>query len=107
MDELISSSNAASGALDHYALFGEEGQRRAQEFLAAQHAQLERLEAELVGHVESLAVTLGGSPGASSGAVVSDEALEAENLLPDEKQSVATQRSQLALPGDAKQWWWD
>jgi hypothetical protein len=36
-----------------------------------------------------------------------DEALEAENLLPDEKQSVATQRSQLALPGDAKQWWWD
>lgn len=36
-----------------------------------------------------------------------DEALEAENLLPDERQAVAAQRSQLSSPVDAARWWWD
>jgi hypothetical protein len=36
-----------------------------------------------------------------------DDALEAENLLADENQAVATQRSQLALPADGERWWWD
>ena len=36
-----------------------------------------------------------------------DEALEAENLLPDDKQAVAAQRGQLSSPADAGRWWWD
>jgi hypothetical protein len=36
-----------------------------------------------------------------------DEALEAENLLPDEKQVVATQRRQLTIPDKRERWWWD
>ena len=36
-----------------------------------------------------------------------DEALEAENLLPDEKQAVASLRSRISLPVEADRWWWD
>jgi hypothetical protein len=36
-----------------------------------------------------------------------DDALEAENLLADDKQAVATQRGQLKLPVRDDQWWWD
>lgn len=36
-----------------------------------------------------------------------DEALEASNLLPDEKSAVATQRSQLVRPAEVERWWWD
>ena len=36
-----------------------------------------------------------------------DEALDSENLLPDDKQAVAAQRGQLSSPADVGRWWWD
>lgn len=36
-----------------------------------------------------------------------DEALEAANLLPDEKAAVAGLRTQLVRPAAAEAWWWD
>jgi hypothetical protein len=36
-----------------------------------------------------------------------DEALEAENLLPDENSAVRMQREQLVRPEAADRWWWD
>jgi chromosome segregation ATPase len=78
MDEVTSSSNAASAALDLYALAGEEGQRRASDFLAAQRAQLERLEAELSGHLDTLCADTASSATPIIATLVTDDALDAQ-----------------------------
>jgi hypothetical protein len=36
-----------------------------------------------------------------------DEALEPENLLPDENGAVSAEREQLVRPAAADRWWWD
>lgn len=36
-----------------------------------------------------------------------DEALEAENLLPDDQQAVAAARGKVEIPAAAERWWWD
>jgi hypothetical protein len=36
-----------------------------------------------------------------------DEALEPDNLLPDEQQAVAAARGKVELPAAAERWWWD
>jgi hypothetical protein len=36
-----------------------------------------------------------------------DEALEAENLIPDQQGNVRSERDQIAHPAEETQWWWD